>query len=52
MKPMKPLKSRISVTLDEDVLERIRELAEEDGRPLSQYINMVLRQHIREQEKK
>ncbi len=49
---MKPLKSRISVTLDEDVLERIRELAEEDGRPLSQYINMVLRQHIREQEKK
>ena len=52
LKPMKPLKSRISVTLDEDVLERIRELAEEDGRPLSQYINMVLRQHIREQEKK
>ena len=52
MKPMKPLKARISITLDEDVLEKAKELAEEDGRPLSQYINLVLRQHIRDQEKK
>ena len=52
MKPLKPLKMRISVTLDEDVLEKVKELAEEDGRPLSQYINLVLRQHIRDLEKK
>ena len=52
MKPMKPLKVRISVTLDEEVLERTKELAEEDGRPLSQYINLVLRQHIRKKKKK
>lgn len=52
MKPLKPLKSRISITLDEDILEKTKELADEDGRPLSQYINLVLRQHIRSLEKK
>ena len=27
---MKPLKEKVSITLDEDVVKRIRELAEED----------------------
>ena len=27
---MKPLKSKVSITLDEDVIERIKQLAEED----------------------
>ncbi|MDO4269890.1 MAG: toxin-antitoxin system protein [Eubacteriales bacterium] len=44
---MKPLKEKISITLDGDVLQRIRELAEEDGRPLSQYINLVLRNFLK-----
>lgn len=44
---MKPLKIKISVSLDEDVVEQIRELAELDDRALSQYINLVLRQHLK-----
>lgn len=49
---MKPLKVKLSITIDEDIAEKTRELAEEDDRSLSQYINMVLRQHIRDLEKK
>lgn len=49
---MKPLKVKLSITIDEDIAEKTRELAELDDRSLSQYINMVLRQHIRQQEKK
>lgn len=43
---MKPLKARVSITLDEDVIEKIKELAEEDDRSFSQYINMVLKEHL------
>ncbi len=43
---MKPLKEKISITVDEDVLKKLRELAEADDRSLSQYINLVLKQHI------
>lgn len=46
---MKPLKAKLSITLDEDVVQRIRELAEEDDRSLSQYINLVLKAHIAKQ---
>ena len=46
------MKVKLSITIDEDIAEKTRELAELDDRSLSQYINMVLRQHIREQEKK
>ena len=45
---MKPLKVKVSITLDGDVLERTKKLAEEDDRSLSQYINIVLKQYIRE----
>ena len=44
---MKPLKEKISITVDEDVLERVRSLAEADERSLSQYINLVLKQYLR-----
>lgn len=44
---MKPLKSSISITLDSDLLEVLRKLAEEDDRSLSQYINIVLRNHLK-----
>ena len=43
----KPLKVKVSVSLDEDVLEKIRVLAWEEDRPLSSYINLVLREHLR-----
>ncbi len=43
---MKPLKEKISITVDEDILAEIKKLAEEDDRSLSQYINMVLKKHL------
>lgn len=43
---MKPLKSKVSITLDEDVIEKIKQLAESDDRSFSQYINMVLKDHL------
>ena len=45
---MKPLKEKISITIDEDLLKELRLLAEEDDRSLSQYINLVLKKHIKE----
>lgn len=48
---MKPLKISISLSLDEDVVKQLRILAEEDDRPLSSYINLVLRNYLREREK-
>ena len=46
---MKPLKDKISITLDSDILEKLREIAEADDRSLSQYINLVLKKHLEEQ---
>lgn len=48
---MKPLKDRISITIDEDILAKVKAYADEDDRSLSQYINLVLRNHIRKLEK-
>ena len=45
---MKPLKERISITIDNDLLEKLRELAEYDDRSLSSYINLILRKHLEE----
>ncbi|MDD3240663.1 MAG: ribbon-helix-helix protein, CopG family [Lachnospira sp.] len=44
---MKPLKEKVSITLDDDVIKKIKELAEEDDRNFSQYINLVLREWIK-----
>ena len=44
---MKPLKDKISITVDNDILEKIRFYAEKDDRSLSQYINVVLKEHIK-----
>ena len=44
---MKPLKVKVSITLDEDVYEKAKLLAEEDDRSLSSYINLLLRDRIR-----
>lgn len=48
---MKPLKEKISITIDSDILERIKYEAEQDDRSLSQYINIILKQHIKNKEK-
>ena len=48
MNTQKPLKTKVSITLDEDVIRRVRELAEADDRNFSQYINLVLKKHIAE----
>ena len=47
---MKPLKEKISITIDWDILEKLKQLAEDDDRSLSQYINIVLKNHIKNQE--
>ncbi len=44
---MKPLKEKISITIDGDLLGALREEAEKDDRSLSQYINLVLKDHLR-----
>ena len=49
---MRPLKERISITIDSDLLEKLREKSDEDCRPLSQYINLVLKKHVEQEEKK
>ena len=49
---MKPLKEKISITIDADILEEIKERAEYDDRSLSQYINLVLKRHLEEEKKK
>ena len=43
---MKPLKIKVSITLDENVAEGIRQLAEEDDRSFSQYVNKLLKEHL------
>ena len=49
---MKPLKTTISITLDDPVLAKVKYLAELEDRSLSSYINLVLREHLREIEEK
>ena len=49
---MKPLKTKISLTIDDPVLEKIKALAEAEDRSLSSYINLVLREHLKELERK
>lgn len=46
------MKNKVSITLDEDIIIKIKELAEYDDRSFSQYINMVLKEHILKMEKK
>ncbi|WP_091128578.1 hypothetical protein [Oscillibacter sp. PC13] len=48
----KPLKTRVSLSLDEDVVKRLRIIAEEDDRALSSCINLILRDYLRNCETK
>ena len=47
---LKPLKEKISITIDNDILSKLKEKAEYDDRSLSQYINLVLKQHLKDLE--
>lgn len=49
---MKPLKTKVSLTLDGPILEQIQILAEREDRSLSSYINLVLKAHLEDLEKK
>ncbi len=40
---MKPKKVRVSLTLDEDLIKEMRDLADKNDRSLSQLINRCLR---------
>ena len=51
MNTQKPLKVKVSITLDEDVIHEIRTLAETDDRNFSQYINLVLKKHVNDTQK-
>ncbi|MBR5231716.1 MAG: ribbon-helix-helix protein, CopG family [Clostridia bacterium] len=48
---MKPLKQKVSITLDEDLIIKLKEMAEESDRSFSQYINLVLKKYISQKEK-
>ena len=43
---MKPLKNKVSITLDSDIIEQLKLLAEQDDRSFSQYINMILKEYL------
>ena len=47
---MKPLKQKVSITLDEDIISKLKELSENCDRSLSQYINLVLKDHLKKLE--
>ncbi len=49
---MKPLKEKISITIDGDLLEWLRQESEKDERSLSQYINLILKKYKENREKK
>ena len=46
---MKPLKEKISITIDSDLLKELKSEAENDDRSLSQYINLLLRRTVKPQ---
>lgn len=46
-KLMKPLKQKVSITLDEDLILTLRELAENEDRSFSQYINLILKDFLK-----
>lgn len=48
---MRPLKTKVSITLDTDIIEQIKELSEKDDRSFSQYINLILKEFLLEKHK-
>lgn len=46
MKSTKPLKEKISITLDGTIIEELQALAERDDRSLSSCINQILKKYL------
>ena len=46
MYDLRPLKTKISISIDSDVEKAVKYLCERDDRSLSQYINRVLKKHL------
>ena len=44
--PMKPMKEQISITLDDDVIAKIKQRAYNSERSVSQFINLVLKKYL------
>lgn len=49
---MGSLKEHIRITMDEDILKRLRALAAQDQRSLSQYITLILKNHLKRKQGK
>ncbi|MBR2403251.1 MAG: ribbon-helix-helix protein, CopG family [Lachnospiraceae bacterium] len=49
---MKPLKTKVSITLDTNIIEQLKELAEADDRSFSQYINLILKEYLAKKNEK
>jgi len=47
MKEMKPFKEKISITVDSEVIDQIRAKADYYERSLSQFINIILKDYLR-----
>lgn len=46
MYDQRPIKTKVSISIDSDVEKACKDLAERDDRSFSQYINHVLRKHL------
>lgn len=44
---MRPLKQKVSITLDEDIIKKIKELSEKEQRSFSRYVNLILAEHLK-----
>ena len=42
----KPLKEKISITIDGDLLAELRQMSDKYDRSLSQLINLILKHHV------
>lgn len=49
---MKPMKTSVSITIDDPILRRVKELAEIEDRSLSSYINQVLKAYLKNLDQK
>ncbi len=43
---MTKIKKSVSITLDCEIVDKIREMADQNDRTLSQYINVLLRKYL------
>ena len=46
------MKKNVSLTLEVEVIEGIRKLAEENDRSFSQYVNIVLKRYLKSREER